>query len=234
VITNNDAVSFYSGYNVDKIVSVFQGTFDNAVDTQTRTGDIGSFNYYTIRHDFPRPLFTELLWSTDNITYVDGGSGGNLAGERSISYSDSVNAYIVAPAASGTTYYKLICSWIDDYDDQDWYVEPKELGSKPLVFDTRANYQKIFEQDVLTFNNTGVSSTRTVIHNLGYTPNAKLFVEDFDGEVWSMNFGGATNPFSIDTDQAEASFYVDATILSVTAFFVTGVKRIWYRIYRDG
>jgi len=231
---NNDLISFYSGTNIDKIVAVFEGTFNNATDVLTRTGGISSFNYYRIAHGFPIPLFTELLWSTDNITYVDGGAGANASGQQSISYCDSTYIYIVAPSAVGTTYYKVICSWITDYDENDYFVDISLLGNKPLVFNSANNYQKIFQEGVLTFDNTGVGpSTQTVIHDLGYTPNAKVFVEDFSGEVWTVNFGGASNPYNIDVSQMEGNYYVDTTLLSASAFFVTGTKRMWYRIYYD-
>lgn len=224
-------VNFYSGYNIDKIVRVDEGSFDASAATT-----IGGFlKQHSIAHGYSRPLFTDLLWSTDNSTWIDGGTG-QAAGthDSSISYSDSTNNYILTTKTTGTIYYKVIGYWITDYDGTDPSVADYDTPNNTIQFDSRVNYQKIFNQDVEDISRGGTS---VVAHNLLYYPNFRVYIEAFSGEVWNMNFGGASNPFLYDlANQAEAEAFVDTT--SMTLKFSSGgtwggTRKMWHKIYYD-
>lgn len=230
---------FASGYSLDKIVKVLQGTFNAATDTIGITYTLAGFPYtvyfYRIAHGFPRPVFTELLWSTDNVTYIDGGTGGDGSGNTSIAFSDSTYVYIQRPVAIGTVYYKVLCSWIDNYDSSSHFIDIARNTPKPLLFDSRLNFQKIYKQGVLNVD-ISAAGVSTVIHGLPYIPNAKVFFESMPGQVWPLSFGGLSNPFLYDDTQLQCNLKINSSTIRIETdppFGATGTRRVWYRIYMD-
>lgn len=226
-----DQIALLSSLNLDKIVRVFEGSYNAATDTIARSYTFAGFPldvyFYRFAHGLPRPVECDLLASTDGgTTYIDGGF------DR-IAISDSTYVYVfdsVGAAGAGTVRYKVLCNWIDNYDATNPFITSVMYRSKELSLDSRVNYQKIYDQNVLTFNS---SSTQTVIHTLGYEPNAKVFFEAFPGEVWPLNAGGTTNLFLVDDSQPECTLKIEDDQISLAMSNVTTTTRAWYKIYYD-
>jgi hypothetical protein len=229
-------VKYYSGASIDKIIGVWEGTYNKATETTTRTdGIIGSIKVFSIPHTFTRPMFTSLLWSEDGTTWVDGG-GALSGGNSSIAFSNSSNNFIATNSTSGTQYYKLIGYWIDDYDTSNPSVESYVSANKDTKFDSRLNYQKIALSDSTTYSAGTFGSVQTVQipHPLGYMPNAKVFFEPISGEVWPLISGGVNNPFLYDASQDEGYMQIYSDRIDVViSRFSNASRRIWHRIYYD-
>jgi hypothetical protein len=230
LVDNYADVAFASEYAIDKIVGVFTGSFNAA----TQTSVIAGYLYqYSFAHAFKRPVFCELLWSTDGVTYADGGSG-ILSSTQGIAYADSSNIYVTTGLNVGTIYYKVLCSWIDDFDTTDPLITPVLNTTSNFYFDTRSNYQKIYHQDVGTV--TGISGTVNYIHGLGRRPNFKVFFESVTGQVWPAIAGGVNDFFLYDPSlQYECAATITSSTLSMAlqggASSVSA--RVWFRIYLD-
>lgn len=224
-------VASFTSFNADKIVGVWEGSFNRATDVITHTGDSGDIYLYRIPHGFTRPVFTDLLWKLGS-AWADGGSLDG-ASEISIAFSDSTYVYIVssvfAPAV-GTMQYKVIGTWIDSYDNTNPLVEPFLGSNKSTLFDSRDNYQKIYDQNVLSFAADG---TQPVTHTLGYRANFRVFHEAITGEVWPMFAGGGSNPFLYDSSFTDCRARMSTTALAVQLENVASTKRAWYKIYLD-
>jgi len=235
LLDNIANVSFYSAHPTDKIVKVWEGSFDMSSDTTTRTGS-GTIYAYPIAHGFTRPLFTNLIWSVDNSTWWDGGTFSTSDSVGAIAFSDSSNAYIATTSNSGTLYYKLIGTWIDDYDATNPAIDAFTTGEDKLNFDSRANYQKIYDGDVITYSagTFGSQTTIPIAHLLQKIPNAKAYFEPISGEVWPLNAGGSQNPFLYSLSQDEATISIDSDSIDIKVTrFSNEQRRIWYRIYYD-
>ena len=220
------SVSFDSQLTIDKIIRIFTGSYSSG-DLITRVGDSGTAYVYRFPHGLPRPVFCEVVTSTD------GGDTWDM-GINKIAFSDSTYVYIFHGfATTGTpVVYKVYCSWIDDYDGSNPTVESATYSSHPIQFDSRLNYQKVYKQGT-TATTTGLADEVTTIpHSLGYTPNVKIYFEAFTNEVWPLNFGGARNAFLYDGAQAEAKAEIYSNRIDVTTLAPIGTK-IWYRIYYD-
>ncbi|HJQ08000.1 MAG TPA: hypothetical protein VJ836_00800 [Candidatus Saccharimonadales bacterium] len=231
LVNNSASVAFAGRYSTDKIVGVWEGSFNRATDVITRTGDLGTIYLYRIAHGYARPIAADLLWSTDNVTFADGGSSDGT--DISIPYSDNTYVYIIsslfAPAV-GTMYYKLIGNWIDNYDNTNPLVNSYISSNKNILFDTRENYQKIYDQNVLSFTS---ASTQTVTHGLNRLANFRVFYEAFAGEIWPAYAGGASNPFLFDTAMTECDARMKVNTLEVELLTVPSTRRAWYKIYLD-
>lgn len=211
-------VAFASATPIDKIVRIFTGTYQSA-DLITRVGDIATAYVYRIPHGLPRPVACELITSTD------GGTTWDL-GINKIAFSDSTYVYIFhGYAASGPVMYKAYCSWIDDYDSTNPLIDRINYAEQPIQFDSRANYQKIYDQDEITVN-----GTTSITHPLGYAPNSKVFFAAFSGEVWPLNYGGVRNAYLYDSTQVEAKNEIYSDRIDITT---SASARCWYRIYYD-
>jgi hypothetical protein len=223
-------VAYASEYSVDKIVGIYTGSFAPAGTTTT----LGGYLYqYTISHSFTRPVYTELLVSTDGINYQDGGpTGSTLSG---ISYSDSSKIYITTNKNTGTIYYKVICSWIDNYDGTNPLITPVLNTTNKAYFDSRKNYQKLFMSGTQSATSLGSDNIFTITHNLGYTPNFKIFFESVSGQVWPQISGGTNDFWLYDYTMSECYGVVDSTNLKIDCFpaFTGHTTNIWYRIYLD-
>lgn len=236
-LNNLDNVAFASPKPVDKIVRVFTGSYDRATQvtgrTYTNVGFPLNVYFYRIAHGLGRPVACEMIDSEDGgVGYYDGGI-------RRIAPSDSTYIYIfdsVGAPGAGTVNYKVWCSWIDDYDTSNPTIDTVTYSSNPTQFDSRENYQKIADQDVLNFSpgTFGAEETKTVIHDLGYAPNAKVYFEAFANEVWPLNAGGVNNLFLVDDFQEEAELRITNTEIEVKmGRYSNSVRRAWYRIYYD-
>jgi hypothetical protein len=223
LIANYQDLDFASHYAVDKIVGIYTDSFDAA----TQTTVIGGYIYqFAIPHPFTRPVFCELLWSTDGINYFDGGQAGGIA------YSDAVNIYVATGESTGTIYYKVIASWIDDYDTTNPLITPVLNTTNTLYFDSRNNYEKIYHQDVQTL--TGDFGTLSYIHGLNFSPNYKVFFESISGQVWPVIAGGTNDFFLYDVStQYECEATINSTLLTMNLTGGIGSVscRVWYRIY---
>jgi hypothetical protein len=209
---------------------VWEGSFNRATDVTTITGDLGSIYVYRVAHDFTRPLALDLLWKISG-GWADGGSTDGT--DVSIAYSDSTYIYIVSSAfapAVGTMNYKVIGTWITDYDATNPLVNSFVSANKTTVFDTGLNYQKIFDQNVLSF---ATSSTQSVTHLLGYRANFKVYYEAIAGQVWPMYSGGTANPFLYDSSMVECRARMTSNTLDVQLESVPATRRAWYKIYLD-
>jgi hypothetical protein len=231
LVSNAQNVAFTTRWPSDKIVGVWEGSFNRATDVTTVTGDFGSIYVYRIAHGLTRPVATDLLWKA-TAGWTDGGCTDNF-GDISISYSDSTYIYVVSSAfapAVGTMTYKVIGSWIPDYDNTNPLVSSYVSSNKTKVFDTSINYQKVYLQNALSYTSP---STQSVTHSLGYRPNFRVFYEAFNGQVWPCYSGGTANPFLYDSSMVECIASVTTTSLSVELLSVTGTKRAWYKVYLD-
>lgn len=231
LVSNAANVAFASGYDIDKIVAVYEGSFNRATDVTAITGDLGDIYTFRIPHGFTRPVAVDLLWKIGG-AWTDGGSADSI-GDTSIAFCGNTNIHIVssvfAPAA-GTFQYKVVATWIADYDTTNPLVASFNSPTKSTNFDSRDNYQKIYDQGVLTFAAPG---TQIRVHDLGRKPNFQVFYEATPGTVWPAYAGGASNPFLYDSAMTECEPYVTTTGLSITLSTVTTPKRAWYKIYLD-
>jgi hypothetical protein len=227
-VTHASDIGFSTAFAVDKIVGIYTGRYTSGTDTTT----LGGFIYrYAIPHSFTRPVFCELLWSTDGVNYLDGGSSSGIA------TSDLSNIYVLTTQPTGTIYYKIICTWIDNYDNTNPSITPVLNTTNDVYFDSRYNYQKIYVTNVTTVSGGVVDATKNIAHPLGYAPNSKVFIESLPGEVWPAGQYGSSNGFSYAPDyQYEALTLITNSQLQVT--YHTGISgaataRIWYKIYLD-
>lgn len=247
LISNEANVAFATAFSIDKIVDVWEGNYNRATQVTVRSytylGAPYNVYFYRIPHGFNRPVFCDLLWSTDGVTYVDGGSASTSFSGVSIAFSDSTYIYIYdsqGAAAAGTARYKVIAFWIDNYDTTNPAVNSFLSPNGQTNFDSRLNYQKISQQAASNFTFTsGVLSepTNVVGHTLGYRPNFRVFFEAFPGEVWPMQYGGTTNPFNFADIELECRAKVSTTALSITLTHPVSstitAARAWYRMYLD-
>lgn len=231
--TNINDVSFYSGHAIDKIVRVYTGSYNAATDLTARVGDFTTAYVYRIPHDVGRPMFCEL------ITSINGGSSYTDGGLSRLAFCDANYVYIfnsIGAAGTDVVTYKVWCSWIDNYDSTNPTIDVVNYSSTPVQFDSRVNYQKIYDQNVLNYSagTFGSTQTNSVLHPFGYVPNAKVFFEAFPNEVWSLNAGGALNQFNYDSAQDECTLEIYSDRIDVKMFrYSNTAKRAWYRLFYD-
>ena len=228
--------SFTSNVFTDKIVGLWEGSFNKATQTTARTSAFLSTLYvHAIPHNFGRPAFPSLLWSNNGGTnWYDGGS--LVGGEAVIAFSSSNNMYIASTSNSGNIVYRLVADWINEYDYSDPLVDEFIPQSKHTNFDSRANYQKVSTLGTETYPPGQFSSQITIpiYHGLGYIPNAKVFFESVENELWPIHAGGASNPFLYSSTQDEATMSIGASSVSVNVFRSSNqTRRIWYKVYYD-
>lgn len=238
LISNRDQILATSIWPTDKIVDVVKGSF--VTDSAARVKDSFGSEVYAwkkVNHNFTRPVLCKLKWSLDNKTWVDGGLGQLLSDPLiyAIAWSDSSSVNIYTTLLSGTIYYEIVCIWIDDFDNTDPLVEPFTDTTKPFVFDSRVNYQKLYDQNPVSFMTT--LQSKQVKHDLGYKPNCWVFFESNPGQVWPAIVGGADDVWLHNySTQGEIDYQIDKTHLTLNwsagASF-SGTARAWYRIYVD-
>lgn len=227
---------FSSEHDIDKIVRIYSGSFAYPSQTTVRAGSIFNIDVFTIAHNLGRPVACEMQWSLDGVTWIDNGSQDDSF-RGSLAYSDSNNVYIISPLfTAGTVYYRVWCSWINDYDNSNPLIDVFTYSDTPLLFDSRLNLQKIYDQGVLTFSpgTFGSPEIINVPHTFNYTPNAKVWFEAFAGEVWPLNSGGSSNLFNFDGSQDECELRIDSSKIEVRyKRFSNATRRAWYKIYYD-
>lgn len=221
--------SYYSPAAIDKIVGIFTGSFTAGA------ANLGGFLYQSsFLHSFSRPVFCELRWSTDGTNYIDGGSSLSATGDACISYSDVNNIYVTTTKTSGTVYYQVVCTWIDNYETTTRFITPALPSSTNAYFNSLDNYQKVFLSNTFTVSGTG--GTTNITHNLGYAPNVKIFFESVSGQVWPQIAGGVGDIWLYaPATQYECYDLIDTTKVAITT---TGgassvSARVWCRIYYD-
>lgn len=227
-LTNQTNVAFASSLVTDKIVGVYEGSFDT--DTAPQLG--GYIAYTSFAHTFTRPVFTKLQTSSDQVNWKD----GNSSNTYSISYATSNSIFVLHAPGNGVIYYRVIAFWIDDYDTTNPAVPPTVGSESEVYFDSRLNYQKIAYEGELTIPAATITLTNTITHNLGYKPNVRVYNEALAGEVWPANFGGGfSNYWYYDTKMVETEVKIfDNTIQILSSGGVSSpASKVWYRIYYD-
>ncbi len=239
LIDFRDDIRATSLWPTDQIVDVIRGSFDTATAEKVVDPIFGDPIYARkrVEHNFTRPVFCKLKWSLDGINWVDGGLGQLQSDPLiyGIAWSDSNEVNIFATLVIGTFYYEVTCIWITDYDTSNPLVEPFTDPTKPFVFNSEDNLQKLFMHDDTTFSST--SEAKTIEHGLRYLPNVWVFFESNPGEVWPAIVGGVENIWLYNYDtQGELDYQIDDTNLYLeweAGFSFTGTARAWYRIYVD-
>lgn len=221
-----DDIAFSTAFLTDKICGIFTGSFAGASTTVLSPG--GFMYQFIIPHSFTRPVMCDTLISTD------GGASFDPLG--AITYSDSSDLYINVLDNTLHYVYKVVCTWIDNYDNTNPLVPAALSSTTGATFDTRYNYQKILQSDVLTLTSAN-SSVNVPYSNSGNLSNYKVFFESLPGQVWPMINGGSQDPWLNDTaHQWEIDPAVNDTELQI--FYSGGASaassfRAWYRIYWD-
>lgn len=243
LVDNLDKVAYNTFYSTDKIVQTMTGSFRYGTDTTTRNytlaGAPNNQQVYRIPHGYTRPLFVEMFWSTDNISYYVG-TGADNGTAYGIAYSDSTYIYIMPSAlAAGTPfYYKLVCSWIEDWDTTNPTIDAFDdlPPTYTQTFNSRSIIPSIVQKGVVQASTASVFMTSVQVqtpHNLGYAPEMKVYFEAFSNEVWPMNAGGAANPYLVDDSQLELVAFTGtaqlATVFTIKAS--NGTRRAWYSLY---
>lgn len=228
-LVNIPDISFASRLATDKIVRVFEGSFN----TNTAPTLGGYIPYTSFSHGFTRPVFTKLQTSLDQVNWLD----ENAADRYAISYSTPTSIFVLSGGSVGVVYYRVLAFWIDDYDNTNPLVPPT-VGSKSNVyFDSRLNYQKLAMSGEYTVPASSTLSTRTIVHNLGYAPNVRVYNEMLPNQVWLANYGGGIgNYWSYDASMVEADVEITNTTLVISSYgsVSSPASRVWYRIYYDG
>lgn len=233
-------VNFSSTVSTDKTCAILVGSFD-AANYNTRLGDniVFAYLYQTnIAHNFTRPAFIDIIWSTDGSTYIPGGIF-NGAGDTAVNaYSDSSNIYLLTNVNTGTIYYKIIATWIDNYDTTNPLITPVLQTTNNNYFDTRQNYQKLFLASSVTVNSPGSNTTAstTIAHGLGYTPNFRMYFNSLPNQMWPSITGGGQDTWLYINTQYECYGVVDANNLTLTytaGLTPASTMTIYYKIYYD-
>ena len=233
-------IAFSTAFLTDKICGIYSGTFSESNSTYLPGINYANSLYqYAIPHPFQRPVLCEgyYVGATGNVPFGQRPSG---SGDAANVYSDSQNIYILTLGNLGTITYKIIATWIDDYDTSNPLIVPQLNTTNNFpYFDTRNNYQKVLIEDVVTLNNPGVGNTGTytIPHNLGYKPDFKIFFESLPNQVWPQISGGAADLWVYNgSAQYEILGVVDDNnlILSYDGLSSSAPTfRVWYRIYYD-
>lgn len=244
LLSNIDKVAYTTYFDAEKIVKTFKGSFRYSTDTVTRSYTLAGAPYnvqvFKIAHGFTRPVFVEMLWSLDNSFYVVGGARFDTSGNSAIAYSDSSFVYImINDVGAGTpVYFRVICSWISDYDDTNPSVPSfQDLPANyTQVLTSRAVIPAVVKRGVINASTSSaflVNVEGTVAHGLGYSPSCRAYIESFSGEVWPLNYGGTMNPYLVDDDQVEAQIFATTTqfISDMIMKSVNGTRRMWYVLY---
>lgn len=238
-------INFSSLLDNERIVKVFEGSFDFEDDTDTVTFDFASQEVYSIQHGFTRPVFVELWWSLNNEDwFMGGGNSDTDAKAFIIGYSDSTYVKMMVVENIGlstgeTIYYKLVCGWIPLFDDTNPLIDDFDDFPANYKRQFQSRYQTLYiaKRGVITLSTASSSFTNVLdseAHGLDYVPNIKCYYEAFPGEVWPLNYGGVANPYLVGiSTQVEAIAFVDGTEITVNATMkaANGDVRFWYLMF---
>lgn len=240
---NNDRVAYTSYSPLDKIVATYSGSFVVGTDTVTRSYTLAGFpnvvNVFRIPHGLSRPVFVESQWSVDGSAYFEGGGTPNASDQGCIAYSDRTYVYIMSNGyiTAGTrVYYRVVCDWIEDFDQTNPDVPGFISGQNVVNFYSGWVAARVLRQGVANVSTTSPTTTNvltTVDHNLGYAPEVRVYIESFADEVWPLNYGGLNNLHLVDDSQVECQVFSDATSLAINTVMkaANGSRRVWYRLY---
>lgn len=231
--THYQNIAFSTAFLTDKICAVLVGSYPAA----SYSSILGGYLYqYAIPHSFGRPVFCDALFSDDNVNFTPNGNVTVDSAMQLNIYSDASNIYILNTANTGTVHYKIVCTWIDNYDTTNPLIAPVfQTTSTQPYFDSRYNYLKIYQSGIVTI--AGASGTSTVSQTLNSIPDFKLFFESLPGQVWPMINGGAQDVWLYDAaHQYECQGVMGRIKLTIN--YTGGVSsaasaRVWYRIYYD-
>lgn len=225
-------ISFTTRFETDKICGIITDSY-NAADYDSVLG--GYLYVKAIPHTFIRPVFCDALFSNDGTNFTPNGQVlEDLSASLNV-FSDANNIYIMNTANSGTVSYKIVCTWIDNYDPSNPLITPMLIESSTTAkyyFDTRANYQKILLPGEVTLNGTG---TQDIEHSLDYAPHYKIFFESLPGQVWPAISGGTQDIWFFDNIN-QHEIYATINNLNLTLNY-NGPNidfRVWLKIYYDG
>lgn len=233
-------INFSVAFETNKICATLVGSY-NASNATTLIDVVGPIVYqHDIPHSFTRPVFIDMLISLNNTAFLP--QGTELSNSQTlIAISDSSNIYLLNTDNSNTTYYYwIVCSWIEDFDNTNPLIKPTfqsvNADASVTTFDSRENYQKIFYNQVQSITpGTFTTSSLPIPHNLGVTPNHKIFFEALPGQVWPSIGNTFNSLFAWSDTQMLAYGYVDTANLYIgyqsqsdgSAF------RVWPTIYYD-
>ena len=236
-ISNAQNIAFSTAFATDKICGIYNGSF---AGTAYDTVYAGYLYVKKIPHTFGRPVMCEGLFSYDNVNFFPSGTGYSLATAFCM-YSDSNFIYILYENTINTVYYKIVATWIDNYDLNNPLITPvlSSSSSYSKFFDSRYNYQKVLMSGVVTLPNpgVGVDTPVSIKHNLGYLPNYKLYFESLPNQVWQQIGGGSQDIFLYNPAQ-QFELYDECTKTTLDLHLLGGASsatsaRCWYRIYYD-
>lgn len=235
--TNVNNINFSTAFLTDKICGIRSNTFTAGAF------NVAGYLYQTsVAHNLTRPAFMDGIFSANGSTYVNSGTSDGT--NSYIVYSDASNYYLLTTANSGVIDYKIVATWIDNYDATNPLITPVFDATLPSVnnttnFDSRQNYQKIFKENLITVNNPGAGNLGSVPinHGFGYTPNYKIYFESLPGQMWPSISGGTQDIWLYDTvHQYECWGVMDTSNLTIN--YLSGSSsaatlKIFYRIYYD-
>jgi hypothetical protein len=244
---NTDKLSYNSVLGTDKIVKTYTGSFVFTTDTITRSytlaGSPNNQKVYRFAHGFTRPGFVDLQWSVDGISYWQGGGTPDTSTNFAIGYSDSTYIYIMPNQAyfpGDRIYYKILFSWLDDFDTTDPVIAALETrpADYTQTFNSRVLAPTIIDSDVLSLSTASVFlddvvQTVALPTGIAYAPFMKVYIEAFPGEVWPLNYGGTGNVYLVDDSQVEGQAFTSPTqfIVDLSMKASNGTRRVWYNLY---
>ena len=228
-------------YKTDKIVFSKTGSVDISTLPDKFNDGFWVVKKLEIPHGMTRPLFINFRFKIDADTkWRTGGSAEDCLG-----YSDSTYLTImINNITTGTLYYEVFGSWIDDYDATNPLVNVTNIISTKL-FDSRLKYRKIIlDSSVVLPGGAGIGSTEISIpHTLGYSPTYQVYFDGMPNEVWQSHSGGLQDPWGISNIGGLAVDDSDCYVRSTTTDLVISVYgrnfgvddvKVWYRIFGDG
>jgi hypothetical protein len=236
-VSNAQNIAFSTAFATDKICGIYNGSF---AGTAYDTVYAGYLYVKKIPHTFGRPVMCEGLFSYDNTNFFPSGTGYSI-GTSFCMYSDNSFIYILYENTINTVYYKIVATWIDNYDLNNPLITPvlSSSSSYTKFFDSRYNYQKVLMSGVITLPNpgVGVDTPVSINHNLGYLPNYKLYFESLPNQVWEQIGGGSQDVFLYNSAQ-QFELYDECTTTTLNLHLLSGsssapTARCWYRIYYD-
>lgn len=241
---------FHSGFDVDKIIGTFEGSF-----TATAPAPLGSptISTTTFSTNIPETTFFQGIYSIDGGTswlkFNTDSSGVPLASQantygRSNTGSFTVTArnFTTAAPVAFTVQYKLALIAKPNQGD----ITPQPTANA-IVFNSKDNYLKIIlDEPVALSLSAGASIKRAFVHSRGYFPQAIAYFE-LDAPVGTLPAGLyeldsvmtflAASTANNETDTASASSGIYITTNSVVASIKAGASgfsgTLFVRIYGD-
>ncbi len=238
-VVNPTLANFVSSIPTDKIVAVYEGSFDGS--TAPDLDGFGLLRYKTVSHGFGRPVFCKSQFSLDGVVWRDENTWSPQDPNKilGIAYSTSSKIYIVAndvlAAGLGTIYYRVVAFWIDNYDGSNPSIPETIDSGSNIYFDSRLNYQKIVDSGKIDIPAATLYTPYTVNHSLGYEPNIRIFNEALSGELWPSTWGGTKNFWLYDLKfvQIEAKIYADKVTFLAAGGASSPASELRYVIYYD-